>query len=640
MSLSGLMACTSNHSSLDSPEKSQPQLGIFVKDEKFANLEMGSLLKGETSVKTFLIKNQGTSTITQVKSGELSAPFKITGTHEPWLGGECGSEMKPDSTCKLSIEFAPASKNDLSLGEINSHLKLSFVDSAGNSQEQELKLLGYLLSPGVVRLKDSASESVHIKNIPTDTSFKKKIEITNMGEVPITIEKTEWSGSPEFTFKGGSFPGSGGTCESTLKPKKSCMIVLGFSTEHVGEFNSSLAFHYQDGIRSHKSVIRIVANSIQRIYTPEEILAKKEAYQSSVLGLKQLNNTCFANAAHKLLSVHPQVINLFTLPNTGINVSALPLKARLKESFRRFFASLSDRLERFENDVQNIPSNSFHETELRSIFDTFQAFLNHRSERAQTRGLVYNNPLGGVIRTDQIDSLDYLNTIFDLYKYCTVFNCLREVPFTKSTINPAHIRMSDYASQTPLQSLALDLLQEDGNQIPNLGASLAQHLAPRAQDRLDFNGVQEAGEISTVVKHDVVRGLPGQLLISLKRFIHVSVAGVYQQQKLTHRFEIPEVIEIPTYPSTLTAAQYDSQSVNPTLLRMHLTAAIIHTGTPTNGHYIAYTYSERKRGWYQHNDAKVKLFDAPGNYATVANLPEVGLNANAYVLLYTVSPNR
>lgn len=67
------------------------------------------------------------------------------------------------------------------------------------------------------------------------------------------VEATGILGSPavamtEFAFEGGTFPGTSGTCTSTLAPGSSCSIVLLFIPSMVGLFTSSFSVTYANGV--------------------------------------------------------------------------------------------------------------------------------------------------------------------------------------------------------------------------------------------------------------------------------------------------------------------------------------------------------------------------------------------------------
>lgn len=62
---------------------------------------------------------------------------------------------------------------------------------------------------------------------------------------------TELNGSfyldTNFSFKGGNYPGEGGTCSNILEPQQECTIVIRFTPKYSGEFNGMTTISYYDG---------------------------------------------------------------------------------------------------------------------------------------------------------------------------------------------------------------------------------------------------------------------------------------------------------------------------------------------------------------------------------------------------------
>lgn len=50
-----------------------------------------------------------------------------------------------------------------------------------------------------------------------------------------------------FSYKGGTFPGTGGTCQSTLAPQTSCSIVVVFSPQYADTFAEFIHLNYHNG---------------------------------------------------------------------------------------------------------------------------------------------------------------------------------------------------------------------------------------------------------------------------------------------------------------------------------------------------------------------------------------------------------
>lgn len=75
--------------------------------------------------------------------------------------------------------------------------------------------------------------------------------IANAGPWPAT----EFEEDPDqpalaapFSFKGGAFPGTGGTCTTTIEPEATCTIVLTYAPAEAGSFTGSLPLRYVNGV--------------------------------------------------------------------------------------------------------------------------------------------------------------------------------------------------------------------------------------------------------------------------------------------------------------------------------------------------------------------------------------------------------
>lgn len=79
-------------------------------------------------------------------------------------------------------------------------------------------------------------------NSATDKSFT----VVNQGVLPATQITGLWSFSA-YTFKGGNYPGVGGSCTSTIAPQSSCTVVITFAPTYAGTFNEFLQLTYHNG---------------------------------------------------------------------------------------------------------------------------------------------------------------------------------------------------------------------------------------------------------------------------------------------------------------------------------------------------------------------------------------------------------
>ncbi len=105
-------------------------------------------------------------------------------------------------------------------------------------------------------------------NLPTDVI----IIVGNAGPYPATSftassgnSETVASGSVDLTapygFKGGSFPGEGGTCTGTVAAKTGCIIVMTVTPTAHGTFTEKLALSYFNGVITFSSTIEMTVST-------------------------------------------------------------------------------------------------------------------------------------------------------------------------------------------------------------------------------------------------------------------------------------------------------------------------------------------------------------------------------------------
>ena len=97
-------------------------------------------------------------------------------------------------------------------------------------------------------------------NVAGNGSVPQEITISNTS--PDNFNAFTISLAAPFTFVGGTYPGVGGTCATTLASNSNCKIIIQFPNTTVGTYSSSLAISFNNG--ENQTTSRIVsANTIQ-----------------------------------------------------------------------------------------------------------------------------------------------------------------------------------------------------------------------------------------------------------------------------------------------------------------------------------------------------------------------------------------
>jgi hypothetical protein len=79
------------------------------------------------------------------------------------------------------------------------------------------------------------------------SSTEREFTVTNLGKQTATEMMGGFYLSITFSYKGGAFPGIGGTCGSSLQPGSSCKVIVVYEPKFAGSHESQLEIKYFDG---------------------------------------------------------------------------------------------------------------------------------------------------------------------------------------------------------------------------------------------------------------------------------------------------------------------------------------------------------------------------------------------------------
>jgi N-acetylneuraminic acid mutarotase len=175
---------------------------------------------------TFTITNTGGVTATGLGGSGLSTPFKFKGGGGfPGTGGTCGTTLAAGSgnTCTFVVTFSSSSTYQSQPDET---INIAYNDGTG-SQSVTRNVNGTSLPPAALTISDG--EPYNFGQVATGTINSHTFTVTNSGGVSATGISQSSISSP-FSYPGG-YPGTGGTCASTLPAtggSNTCTIVVHF----------------------------------------------------------------------------------------------------------------------------------------------------------------------------------------------------------------------------------------------------------------------------------------------------------------------------------------------------------------------------------------------------------------------------
>lgn len=209
--------------------------------------DFGSVTVGSSSDHTLTIANFGQSGALSVSGGGLAAPFSFKGGVFPGTGGTCGATLNNGAACSIVVSYSPSS------AVISSdQIVLNFFNGiAAKSITRDLSGTG-VAAPTFATLAISDGPSYNFGSITVGSSQDKSFVISNSGTGTATAIAASGLAAP-FAIKGGTFPGTGGTCSNTLAAGASCTFVLSFSPTVATSSADSIVIDYNDGSSAQSS---------------------------------------------------------------------------------------------------------------------------------------------------------------------------------------------------------------------------------------------------------------------------------------------------------------------------------------------------------------------------------------------------
>lgn len=232
--------------------QSKPSNGRFDLSnipEKVAVLTLDSpyvifseLLVSQTEDQVITITNTGpypASRFALAEGSSLSAPFSFADGTFPGTGGTCPEEIAPEESCTIVIRFAPTA-----VGSYMTQLQLEYINGIIVAP-LTIDLMGQTTSP----LRFTVA-SYDFGMVDAGLSATGALTVENQGATGVTglEELSSQALLPPFSFVGGVYPGTGGTCGATLAGGASCTVQLQFAPGTVLHYYDMLTLHYFDGL--------------------------------------------------------------------------------------------------------------------------------------------------------------------------------------------------------------------------------------------------------------------------------------------------------------------------------------------------------------------------------------------------------
>ncbi len=226
-------------------------LAAFLTISDGPSYNYGTLAIGRSADRTFTVSNTGGESATSVAGGGLAAPFSFKGGSYPGTGGNCSASLAASANCTIVVTYTPTV-----VGVHSDTIEMSYNSGLG-PQVANRDVEGAGDTPAVLTISDGPT--YNFGNLAIGQVAEHAFTVSNTGGVPATSILVDTLSAP-FSFKGGTYPGTGGTCGATILGLTDCTVVVTFSPLTTGVHNENLAFTYNDGITS-QSVDRDITGS-------------------------------------------------------------------------------------------------------------------------------------------------------------------------------------------------------------------------------------------------------------------------------------------------------------------------------------------------------------------------------------------
>jgi len=239
------VADTNNSRILISPIRAQ--LGI----SDSPNYDFGSLLLNGSLSKTFVITNSGSGSATSVGAGSpaLSSPFSFVGGAYPGTGGTCTTTIVSQSTCTIVVRFNPT----VEAADFQDVVRISYADGFQN-QVAVVGVTGRAILQATLTFTNGAT--YNMGTVRSGSSVDRTLTVSNASGVTASyLKQSSAAIASPFTFKGGTYPGAGGTCGSSVPTGSTCTLVLTFAPTAVTSYSQTLSVDYYDGVDSNAVTI-------------------------------------------------------------------------------------------------------------------------------------------------------------------------------------------------------------------------------------------------------------------------------------------------------------------------------------------------------------------------------------------------
>lgn len=193
-------------------------------------IDFGLIEQSQPKDQTVTITNPAAVSVDAVKGTGLTPPFSFKGGSWPGTGGTCSNQLGPNQSCTAVITFAPTQP-----GTSNSTLLVSNIYAGLTTDSAPSTLSGGAFVP----LATSVVGTIDFGSVVVGQSVTKSITLMNSSSVSLNTVSFSSLHAP-FSYAGGTFPGTGGNCSTSIGANSNCSIVIQYSPLRTNKDSGSL----------------------------------------------------------------------------------------------------------------------------------------------------------------------------------------------------------------------------------------------------------------------------------------------------------------------------------------------------------------------------------------------------------------
>ncbi|MFY7994426.1 MAG: choice-of-anchor D domain-containing protein [Bacteriovoracaceae bacterium] len=235
------------------------------------SLNFGKTELSETISSKLIVTNVGNIPLLIDSSFEKNNSFNFEGGKYPGSEGTCNETLDINESCHLHVSFTETSK-----GLHSDNLVTTYKASSGKSIEMTVRTSIFgektpkIGTPGDLVPSEILGDSIDFGNISVGAQAAKQVEISNIGSMAVKITETTINDSKNFSFNGGKFPGTRGTCNEIVQPGN-CLLDLVYKPALAGHHSGNLNIATDNG---KKLTLKLSgeAKSAQACFEESEVL--------------------------------------------------------------------------------------------------------------------------------------------------------------------------------------------------------------------------------------------------------------------------------------------------------------------------------------------------------------------------------